>query len=191
MNIIQEILFLINQTNNKMIRLFRLIIYNIYLYYMKQDNENSKLAKFTTFLIFGLILLINIYTFYGLLHLLISEKSINGGATVYISIASIVSISLGYYLYNEKFSDFNKYHNYNNKYFLYFFLIIILTAIFYITIANIDRKLFFIEKGFSKELIENNGVEPFNPNKKPTSLEGKIKLWYYNNFEKKDSLETR
>lgn len=158
---------------------------------MKQDNENSKLAKFTTFLIFGLILLINIYTFYGLLHLLISEKSINGGATVYISIASIVSISLGYYLYNEKFSDFNKYHNYNKKYFLYFFLIIILTAIFYITIANIDRKLFFIEKGFSKELIENNGVEPFNPNKKPTSLEGKIKLWYYNNFEKKDSLETR
>lgn len=191
MNIIQEILFLINQTNNKMIRLFRLIIYNIYLYYMKKDNENSKLAKFTTFLIFGLILLINIYTFYGSLHLLISEKSIDEGPTVYISIASIVSVFLGFYLYNEKFNDFNRDYDYNKKYFMYFFLIIILTGVFYITIANIDRKRLFTEKGFSKELIENNGLEPFNPNKKPTSLEGKIRLWYYNNFEKKDSLDIR
>lgn len=158
---------------------------------MKQDNENNKLAKFTIFLIFGLILLINIYTFYGLLHLIISKNALKEGPTVYISIASIVSVFLGYYLYNEKFSDFNKGLDYNKKYFMYFFLIIILTAVFYITIAKINRKRSFIERGFSKELIENDGVEPFDPKKKPKSLEGKIKLWYYNNFEKKDSLEIK
>jgi len=92
-------------------------------------------------------------------------------------------------LYNEKFSNFNRDHDYNKKYFIYFLLIVTLTAIFYITIANIDRKRFFIEKGYSKELIENGGVEPFNPKNKPKSLEGKIRLWYYNNFEKKDTIK--
>lgn len=191
MNIIREKLFLKNQINNNMTKFFRLVVYNIYLYYMKQDNENNKLAKFTTFLIFGLILLINIYTFYGLIHLLISKKVLNEGPAIYISIASIVSVFFGYYLYNENFSDFTRDHDYNKKYLKYFFLILILTAVFYITVANISRKQYFIEKGFSKELIENGGIEPFNPNKKPTSLEGEIRLWYYNNFEKKDSLETK
>ncbi|MCS3529891.1 hypothetical protein [Chryseobacterium sp. JUb7] len=174
-----------------MIKFFRLIIYNIYLHYIKQDNGNIKLAKFTIFIIFGIILLINVYTFYALLHLLISKKAFHEGPIVYVSLAIIVSIFLGYYLYSEKFSDFNRNSNYNKKYFMFFFLIIILTAVFYVTIANINRKRFFTEKGFSKELIENNGVEAFNPNKKPKSLEGKIKLWYYNNFEKKDTLKKK
>ena len=155
---------------------------------MKKDNGNKKLAKFTIFIIFGLILLINLYVFYGLLHLIICEKSINEGPGIYISLACIVSILLGYYLYKENFNDFSRSHNYNRKYFIYFFLLIFFTAIFYIKVANINRERLFIEKGYGKELIENGGVKPFDPKKKPTSLEGKLRLWYYINFEKKDTI---
>ncbi|SHF71640.1 hypothetical protein [Chryseobacterium vrystaatense] len=174
-----------------MIRFFRLTLYHIYLFYLKRDKNDERLAKFTIFIIFGLILLINTYSIYGFFRLYTSPFTIDDGPVIYISIACIVSVFLGCYLYKEKFNDFSKDLNYNKKYFFYFFLIVILSAVFYIKVAHINRERIFIKRGYSKELIENGGVEPFDPKKRPTSLEGKLKLWYYNNFEKKDSVEVK
>ena len=107
---------------------------------------------------------------------------------IWSGLGTALTALVGIFIYKENFNDFSRSHNYNRKYFIYFFLLIFFTAIFYIKVANINRERLFIEKGYGKELIENGGVKPFDPKKKPTSLEGKLRLWYYINFEKKDTI---
>lgn len=108
-----------------------------------------------------------------------------GNLSVYLGIAGMVSIFLGYSLYKEDFKTFHKDVDYNKKYFIYFFIILIFTGIFCAKVANINRNRIDIERGYSKDLIENGGVEPFDPKKEPTSIEGSIRLWYYNHFQKR------
>lgn len=172
-----------------MIRFFRLTVYHIYLYYCKEHGGNGKIAKIPIFIIFELIALCYLYSFYGFLHLSLNKEAIDEGPTVYIIISCIAALFVGTYLYKEDFSDFNRANNYDRKYFLYFFTIILIGACIFLIGANENRNRIFIKRGYSKEMIENGGVEPFDPKKTPISLEGKVKLWYYNNFERKDDVE--
>ncbi|WP_312343947.1 hypothetical protein [Chryseobacterium binzhouense] len=86
------------------------------------------------------------------------------------------------YLRKEKFLNGNFSFNYRNV--VSFFSIVILILSFFITIANKNRERIFRKRGYSQEVIDNGGVESFDPKKKPQSLEGDIRLWYYNTFEK-------
>lgn len=68
----------------------------------------------------------------------------------------------------------------------YFYFISLLVIIYTVSVyfANKSREKIFEERGYTKEQIENGGKKPFNPDEKPKSLEGEIRLWYYNTFEK-------
>lgn len=89
-----------------MIRFIRLVIYHIYFYYLKEDFGNKRLAKFTVFLIFNLIIGFNIQNIFNLIIFKLNENYVDNTATSYISIAIIVGIPLGIYLYKESFKDF-------------------------------------------------------------------------------------
>ncbi|MCS3867369.1 hypothetical protein J3D55_000285 [Chryseobacterium ginsenosidimutans] len=86
------------------------------------------------------------------------------------------------YLRKEKFLNSYFYYNYRNV--VFFVGVILIVLSFFIIIANKNRERIFKERGYSQEVIGNGGEEPFDPNKKPDSFEGEVRLWYYNVFEK-------
>jgi hypothetical protein len=86
------------------------------------------------------------------------------------------------YLKREKFLNSNFTFNYKNV--IYVLIVIFSVGSVFLFVANKNRERIFIKRGYSQEVIDNGGVEPFDPNKKPESLEGDIRLWYYNTFEK-------
>ncbi|WEK68919.1 MAG: hypothetical protein P0Y62_13820 [Candidatus Chryseobacterium colombiense] len=82
----------------------------------------------------------------------------------------------------EKFLNSDFLFSYKNV--LSFLVIIFGLGGIFISVANKNRERIFKERGYSQEVIDNGGEEPFDPAKKPKSLEGDLRLWYYNNFEK-------
>ncbi|MEG1590907.1 MAG: hypothetical protein RR305_01440 [Chryseobacterium sp.] len=86
------------------------------------------------------------------------------------------------YLKKEKFLNYDFSFNYKNG--VFFLSLVLIISGFFITIANKNRERIFKSRGYSQEVIDNGGTEPFDPKKTPESLEGKIKLWYYHTFEK-------
>ncbi|MBV8326900.1 hypothetical protein [Chryseobacterium sp.] len=58
--------------------------------------------------------------------------------------------------------------------------------ILFMITADKSRERIFKKRGYSQEIIDNGGAEPFDPDKKPASLEDEIRLWYHYRWEGKD-----
>lgn len=154
-------------------------IYQIFHKTIKKDDHFTLISK--TSFVLALIMMLMFYCilFYldlkGYHHKLIPK--------LYLFLIMVVIWLPNYfYLRKEKFLNCDFLFSYKNV--LSFLIIIFSLGSVFISISNKNRERIFKERGYSQEIIDNGGVKPFDPNKKPESLEGDIRLWYYNTFEK-------
>lgn len=167
-------------------RFFNYIIFHIYTFQKRVGNEdiiNISISLILTVLVWLIAQTISsfLFVYFGYEFFKISIIRI-------ILIMTIIFIPI--YLYIRK-KYYLEYHFEESKkgylYFIFFAVLIYSTFLFF---GNKSREKLMLRRGYTQEQIENNGKKIFNPNETPQSLEGKIRLWYYNAFEKKkDSIK--
>ena len=162
-------------------RFMNYIIFHIYNFQKKVGNEdiaNFSISTIITLLVCFLVNIINtilfVYFDYEIIKLSIFKI---------ILIMFIIFIPIYFYIRKEHYKEYN--FSESKKGYSYFFFLIV--VIFSITVyfAKKSRYKIMINQGYTKEQILNDGKKKFDPNEKPKSLEGEIRLWYYNTFEKK------
>ncbi|RXM41151.1 hypothetical protein BOQ62_02190 [Chryseobacterium sp. CH21] len=137
----------------KMIRFIRLLFYHIYIYYYKKEGKS--IAKFTTFLIFTLLFGIILYSGYVLLRVSYSNNIIIHTPYIfYILFFTIIGCCVGSYLYIEDFENLDSFRDYHVKYYLYFFLIAILSIALAFYSASINRERIFKQREMHKTFVE-------------------------------------
>lgn len=142
----------------KMIRFIRLLFYHIYIYYYK--NEGKSIAKFTTFLIFTLLFGIILYSGYVLLRVSYSNNIIIHTPYIfYILFFAIIGCCVGSYLYIEDFENLDSFRDYHVKYYLYFFLIAILSIALAFYSASINRERIFKQREMHKTFVEMEKIK--------------------------------
>lgn len=154
-------------------------IYQIFHKTIKRDDHFTLIIK-TSFVLTLMILLI----FYSILFYLdLKGYHHNLIPKLYLFfIMLIIWLPNYFYLKKERFLNSNFLFSYKNV--LSFLVVIFGLGSVFISVANKNRERIFKERGYSQEVIDNGGIEPFDPTKKPESLEGDLRLWYYNTFEK-------
>ena len=159
-------------------------IYHIFKKTTKRDDHFMLVFKTSNAL--SLLIIFVIYTIKIICELNGYNDEIISNFYIFIFII-IIGIPNYLYLRKEKFLDYDFSFNYKNI--IYTLLLIFFIGGTFLFVANKNRERIFKKRGYSQKIIDNGGVEPFEPNKKPQSLEGDIKLWYYNTFQKKDSIK--
>lgn len=129
-----------------MIRFIRLLFYHIYIYYDKTEKGGKFLTKFSTFAVFIVIFSLLLINIYNLILQYNDDSYTSLSGNTYIFVCVILGIVIAYYLAKEEFSDFNKYTDYNKKYYLYFFMIVLLTLFLIIYTGNISRTRIFKQR---------------------------------------------
>ncbi len=129
-----------------MIRFIRLLFYHIYIYYDKTEKGGKFLTKFSTFAVF---IVTSSLLFINICNLILQYHDVNYtslSGNTYVVICVTLGFVIAYYLAKEEFNDFNKYTDYNKKYYLYFFLIVLLTIFLIIYTGNISRARIFKQR---------------------------------------------
>ncbi len=154
-------------------------IYQIFNKTIKRDRHFTLLIK-TSFVLTLMMLII----FYSILcYLDLKGYHHNLIPKVYLFlIMFLIWLPNYFYLRKEKFLNSDFLFSYKNI--LSFLVVIFGLGSVFMFVANKNRERIFKERGYSREVINNGGAEPFDPAKKPESFEGELRLWYYNNFEK-------
>lgn len=166
-------------------KIFNYIIFHIYTFQKRVGNED--VASITISLILTVLVWLFINSISSFLFVYYDYEIINL-SKVYIILIMIV-IFIFIYLYIKK-RNYLEYH-FEESIKGYFYFIILVVSLFsmFIYFANKSRNKIFEKRGYTKEQIQNGGKKEFNPTEKPKSLEGEIRLWYYNTFEKeKDTI---
>lgn len=137
-----------------MIRFIRLLFYHIYIYYDKSEKGGKALTKFSTFAVFIVIFSLLVINIYDLIFQYYDHAYTSLSGNTYVVVCVIVGIVIAYYLYKEGFHDFNEYTDYDKKYYLYFFMIVLLTLSLVIYTGNISRTRIFKQRAIHKISIE-------------------------------------
>ncbi|UKB80519.1 hypothetical protein [Chryseobacterium sp. MEBOG07] len=159
-------------------------IYKLLQIVFKKDNTDVLINK-TSFII-TLIILFALYSIKGIVELNGYDDSVISPLYLF-AIMLIIWIPNYLYLKKEYFINDDFFFNYRNI--VSALIMIFGVVIVFLVVANKNRTRIFKKKGYSQEVIDNGGREKFDPNKKPESLEDEIRLWYYNTFDKKDSIK--
>ncbi|SHF23820.1 hypothetical protein [Chryseobacterium takakiae] len=170
----------------KVYNYFAFSTYKLLEIVFKKDNERILVLK-TSFIISLLILLV-LYSIKGIFELNGYNDTVIPPLYIFLL---IVIIWLPNYIYLNKKNFLMDNNVFSLKNVIQVLLFIITVVAGFIIIANKNRERIFRERGYSEEMINNGGKEAFDPQKKPESLEEKIRLWYYNTFEKKDSTDIK
>ena len=154
-------------------------IYQIFHKTIKGDNHFTLIIK--TSFILTLIFWVSLNILKGVFEL----KGYNDDIIpkIYIFILMLV-LWLPNYLYLKREKFLNSEFSFNYKNVIHVLIVIFSVGSIFMFVVDKNRERIFKKRGYSQEVIDNGGVEPFDPNKKPESLEGDIMLWYYNTFEK-------
>lgn len=161
-------------------------IYGLLKIIFKRDIEQVLLRK-TSFIITLIILLLS-YTIKGIFELNGYDDTVVSGVYIFLI---ILLIWIPNYIYLSKRKFLENDFEFTRKNIIQVIVLVLTVFIAFMIIANKNRERIFRKRGYSQEVIDNGGKEPFNPNKKPESLEEDIRLWYYNTFEKKDSIDKK
>lgn len=167
--------------NIEIMYLYNYLAFSIYQIFKRiNKNDSHQLLIFTTSLIITLCICIVLFSIKAICELSGFDDEVFPNYYICIFMG-IVWLPNYLYLKKEKFLNYDFSFNYKNGVFFLSLVLIILG--FFITVANKNRERIFKKRGYSQEVIDNGGAEPFDPQKTPESLEGKIRLWYYNTFE--------
>ena len=175
---------LINLNKNKKMKIFfNYIIFHIYTFQKRVGNED--IASISISLILTILIWFLLNTISTILFVYY-DYEINLSKIQIILIMAVIFTPIYLYIRKKYYLDYN----FKESKTVYFFLISLLVIIYtiFVHFSNKSREKIFKERGYTKEQIENGGKRGFNPNEKPKSLEGEIRIWYYNTFEKKDSV---
>ncbi len=134
------------------INFFRLLIYHIYIYYMKVDDHNKPLAKFTTMLIFTLIGGFLVVSTYDLIFQFREAAYTNMEDKYYRMLFVIIASFISIYLYKEGFTDLDKSTHYHRKYYIYFILLVLITAALTIWSGSVSRERIFENEKYGKSI---------------------------------------
>jgi len=167
-------------------RIYNYIAFSIYYIFkktIKRDDHIALVFKTSTALT-----LICLSVFYSLFFFGELKGYYNISIPTIYLFAIMVMIWLPNYLYLKKEEFLNSDFSFSFRNIFSTIAVVFLFGGTFYWVASQNRERLFKELGYSQEIIDNGGVESFDPNKKPESLEGDIRLWYYNTFEKKDTL---
>lgn len=163
---------------------FNYIIFHIYTFQKRVGNEDIasiSISMMLTILVWFLMNIIDIILFVYYDYEIIKLSKIQ-----IILIMVVIFTPIYLYIRKKYYLEYN--FKESKKGYFYFISLVVIIYTVSVYFANKSREKIFKERGYTKEQIENGGKNGFNPNEKPKSLEGEIRLWYYNTFEKKNSV---
>ncbi|WP_187478190.1 hypothetical protein [Amniculibacterium sp. G2-70] len=154
-------------------RFFNYIIFHIYTFQKRVGNEDIfpiSISMILTILACFLFYIIDIILF-----VYYDSEIIKLSKIQIILIMAVIFMPIYLYIRKKHYLEYN-FKESKKGYFYFIFLVVIIYTMF-VYFANKSRNKIFEEQGYTKEQIENGGKKPFNPNEKPKSLEGDIRLW--------------
>lgn len=164
-------------------RFFNYIIFHIFTFQKRVGNEDIasiSISMMLTILVWFLMNIIDIILF-----VYYDYKIINLSKIQIILIMAVIFMPIYLHIRKKHYLEYN--FKESKKGYFYFISLVVIIYTVSVYFANKSREKIFEERRYTKEQIENGSNKLFNPNEKPKSLEGEIRLWYYNTFEKKDS----
>ncbi|WP_294234747.1 hypothetical protein [uncultured Chryseobacterium sp.] len=161
-------------------------VYGLLMKINKKDNTRKLLYK--TSLIISLMMVLLSFTVKGVLELNGYDDTVIPPFYIFLWISVVLIINY-LYLKRRGFPGNDFEFTYKNTVLVIILILGIIT--FFILVANKNRERIFRNRNYSQEVTDHGGIKPFNPNEKPKSLEGEVRLWLYDTFEKKDSVKSK
>lgn len=161
------------------------ILFHIHTFQKKVGNEDVAPITISIMLSILVWFLINIIN--TILFVYFDYESMKLSKIYIILIMVVIFFPIFGYIRKKYYLEYN--FKESIKGYLYFIFLIAFIVVTYVYFAKKSREKIMIIKGYNIEQVENESIKLFNPHEKPKSLEGEIRLWYYNTFREKDSLK--
>ncbi|GEN76104.1 hypothetical protein [Chryseobacterium hagamense] len=152
----------------------------------KKDDKRKLLYK--TSLIISLIMVLVSFTIKGILELNGYNDTVI--PPLYLFLWMIIVLIINYLCLKKRGFQENGFEfTWKNTVVVIVLISGIITV--FILVADKNRERIFRKRNYSQDVTDRGGIKPFNPDEKPQSLEGEVRLWLYDTFEKKDSAESK
>ena len=161
------------------------ILFHIHTFQKKVGNED--VAPITISIILSILVWFLINIINTILFVYFDYESMKLSKVNIILIMVVIFFSIYGYIRKRYYLEYN--FKESIKGYIYFIFLVIVIIATYVYLANKSREKIMIIKSYNTEQVENESKKLFNPHEKPKSLEGEIRLWYYNTFRKKDSIK--